>query len=107
MPDVKPITPEEARGNKKLVIPNEVIQVVNEMLVRELRSDCAMMYQEDIIAEVLKRMPHLTSSDVYKNKYLDFEPLFEAQGWDVKYDSPAYGESFRAHFIFTAKLGRR
>jgi len=107
MPDVKPITPEEARNNKKLVIPDEVIQVVNEMLVRELSNNRATLYQDEIMAEVLKRMPHLTSNDVYKNKYFDFEPLFEAQGWDVKYDSPAYNESYRAHFIFTAKRGQR
>lgn len=107
MSDVKPFTPDEARAAKKLVIPDEIIQVVNELLVRELNGSYAKMYEEEIVAEVLKRMPHLTREDVFKNKYLDFEPLFRERGWDVKYDSPGFNESYRAHFIFTAKRGQR
>ena len=103
MSDVKPFTPDEARNNKKHIIPDEVIQVVNELLVRELNGSYASLYEDEIVAEVLKRMPHLTRESVFKNKYLDFEPLFREQGWDVKYDSPGYDESFRAYFTFTVK----
>lgn len=107
MSDVKPFTPDEARNHKKHIIPDEVIQVVNELLVRELNDNYATLYEEEIVAEVLKRMPHLTREDAFKNKYFNFEPLFREQGWDVKYDSPGYNESYRAHYVFTAKRGQR
>lgn len=107
MPDIKPITPEEARNNKKLAIPDEVIQVVNELLVRELNGSYATLYEDEIVAEVLKRMPHLTRESVFKNKYLDFEPLFRESGWDVKYDSPGFNESYLAHYVFNVKRGQR
>jgi hypothetical protein len=42
----------------------------------------------------------LTRAFIFSKGYLNFEELYEAQGWKVVYDKPAYNESYKANFTF-------
>lgn len=105
---VKPFTPADVVANKKHCIPNEVIEAVNELLAENYHDGGSITLKQDKIMErVLEKMPHLTRDMVYSQHYMDFEPVFRENGWDVYYDSPAYCESYDAYFKFTAKRGQR
>ena len=42
-------------------------------------------------------------STVFRNGWLNIEATYEATGWDVQYDKPAYYEDREATFTFTPK----
>lgn len=100
---MKPITPQELDATLGSDIPDVIIEVVNEMLKKEYRGRSVTLLQKDIIREVIERDCSLTSTKIYENGWLDFEPLFEKAGWKVTYGKPAYCESYEASFEFTPK----
>ena len=80
--EVEPIAPGEVTGLKEIQIPGAVFQVFNEMIV-EKGGDRRriVLYQDDIVSRLVQN--GLSQSDIY--------------------DKPGYNESYRAHFIFSAK----
>ena len=97
---MKPFSPEEAKSIALTNIPDEVISIVNNLLVQNLRNgNYASFLQKEIIDEYKKLYP----DNIFNIKWLDFEELYEANGWKVTYDSPAYCESFPASFKFEKK----
>lgn len=98
-----PVTPgkvidEHAKGS---FIPQEVVEAVNELLLENGgRGGAVQIMQKAIIERVQQKLPGLTSQEIYKRKYLDFEKLFQTYGWTVTYDGPAYNESYEPYFMF-------
>ena len=41
-----------------------------------------------------------TRSDIFTNKWLDVEPIYKEQGWDLKYVKLPYYETERDHFFY-------
>jgi len=113
--DYKEELEEFRRKNSKVISPDEilleeqipefVIQAVNNLLKLKFMGGEAYIYQDDIMKEALKLCPdpEITRQDIFNNKWMDFEPLFENNGWSVRYDKPGYNESYRANFTFTKK----
>jgi hypothetical protein len=95
----KAFSPAEARGAKRHVIPDFVLAVVNQLLAEGFNERGINVPQQEII----DRVKLLTGSDAFNMKWLDFESLFEDEGWIVKYDKPGYNESYDAFFVFTPK----
>lgn len=104
---VKPFTPADAQKCKSTWLPNEVIETVNELLAKNYREGTITIKQKDIEEQVLLKMPHLSSKDLYDRNYMDIEETFRSHGWDVRYDKPGYNESYSAFFEFTPKRGHR
>jgi hypothetical protein len=105
---VQPISPQEALDLKITTIPDEVIEVVNQMLTERMtKRGSVTLLQKDIVANVMLRMStsgaRVTSNAIYENHWLDFEPFYEKAGWKVQYDKPAYCESYEANFTFSKK----
>lgn len=48
-------------------------------------------------------MPNISRGVIFKNNWLNIEELYSNEGWLVKYDSPAYCESYEPYFKFTRK----
>jgi hypothetical protein len=90
---------------KSTHIPQTVIDVVNGLLAANYRIGTITLAQDDIIAALLITHPGMDREDVFKHRWLDFEPLYAANGWDVRYDRPAYNESGTAKFLFTPRKG--
>lgn len=104
----KPISPSDIIENLDKIIPEVVINAVNNLLKKEYRGSSATLYQKDIVAEILKldKTKELTSEEIFKNKWMNFEPIYRRSGWNVVYDSPAYNESYPETFTFTPKKGK-
>lgn len=99
---MKPLTPKELAGSAGTDIPELIIEAVNNLLKKKYRrgQDSVILKQADIMAEIIRLNPELKPATVYENGWMDFEPVFERAGWVVKYDKPAYCETYAATFEF-------
>jgi hypothetical protein len=97
---IKPITFEEVYDDKYHGIPDEIISAVNDLIKKnfKLNDTSATVYQKDILRNIT-----IDRERVFKNGWLDIEPLYRESGWDVSYYQPAYCESFEPYFVFSKK----
>lgn len=104
---VKPLSPDEAAKEARADIPDFVIEAVNNLLKKHLTSGYATLRQDEVIAEILRLSnQELTRQQIFDNKWLDFEPIFEEEGWVVEYDKPGYNETYEPTFDFKDKRKR-
>lgn len=97
---VKPFSPDEAKEAHVHSIPDEVIETVNQLLGEKFFSlnQTVIIYQGEVIAAVVAR--GLSEKDLFDKHWLDFESVYEKQGWTVVYDKPGYNESYRPYWEF-------
>jgi len=105
---VQPISPQEALDAKITTIPDWMIETVNEMLTsRMTKRPYITLLQKDICNAAIKKAAEAgvktSSSEIYAEHWMDFEPFYEKAGWKVAYDKPAYCETYEANFTFTKK----
>lgn len=101
----KPLKPDEVQQRKNEAVPNEVIDAVNALLIRNFNNGKAIIKQDDLVNEIKSRMP-LTSS-VFKEQWLNIEEIYRNQGWIVTYSKPGYNETGHAFFEFKPYIGQR
>lgn len=100
---VKPITPAEAEKLKTDSIPDIVIECFNELIAKNMSLDGeSTVLQKDVVSLIVGKSNY-SSSDLYRNKYLDVEKYYRSAGWHVVYDKPAYCENYDAFFVFSSK----
>lgn len=95
-----PISPREAVALKSTTIPAMVFAVVNELLSASLTNGRAVVYQSDVVTQLVNA--GFKKDELFSSGWLNFEDTYETQGWEVRYDKPAYNETGRAHWVFTA-----
>lgn len=106
----QPMSPDEALKAKGFSIPEPIIAAVNELLVAAIRPNVTtiILKQKDILALAIRKFKEadmsVTEGQIYKEGWMDFEPIFEKVGWKVSYDKPGYCESYEAFFEFSKKL---
>lgn len=94
------LSPQEALERKRETIPNEVIEVVNQLLTERVnQSGNAMLLQRDIVQALVEK--GFTSSEIFSRHWLDFEDNYRRSGWEVVYDKPGYNESYEPSFNFS------
>lgn len=99
---IKPISPEELPKQKRLQIPDIILDVVNKLIVKNWNASSreAIVYQKEILNEIGERLDH---DKIFDNHWLDIEDIYREQGWIVVYDAPAYCESYDEYFKFKIK----
>lgn len=100
---IKPLTPAEVAYKTANAIPDFVISVVNDLLVKKYRAGVATLYQQEVVDQLRATRAGLTKEEIYDNGYLDFEPIFSKQGWSVGYHKPGWDEDFEPYWIFVAQ----
>ena len=98
---VKPITPNEIAEKKTEQIPDGVIDAFNELIAQNYRNGSSTVKQKDAVSRIKAKLNLEKDNDIYSNNWLDVEPIYRAAGWKVKYDKPAYCESYDAYFVFS------
>lgn len=96
---VKPVSPGEVVVLKKKYIPDGVIEAFNLVIAKHYTGRSATFKQDEVVDLIVKTMG-FERHEVFANKWLDVEELYEAEGWKVKYDKPAYCETYDATFTF-------
>lgn len=106
---IKPISPTEV-GAAKAVLHPIAIAVFNDLITRYWNGERAVIKQEDVVQELVKRTaPRPSSEDenirarrtIFEQGYLNIEEVYRAAGWTVKYDRPGWDENYPAIFTFT------
>lgn len=98
---INPIKPQEVPDQQNSSIPDQVIEVFNDLIVKEFNGRYAFLRQDAIISALAAK--GIQKNEIFKNKWLDVEDLFRKSGWNVEYDSPAYCESYEPSFKFSKK----
>jgi hypothetical protein len=103
----KPLSPDEVLEKKQASIPDEMLEAVNEMIVKKWNGSEATFKQEDVLdLYFLKKGENNIQKNrdkVFDNHWMDFEDIYRKAGWGVSYDKPAYNESYPATFTFKKK----
>lgn len=98
----KPITPGEITPAKAASLPDNVIDVFNELIAAAWNGHHAIVKQKDAAREIASRM-EVPVDHVYQRGWLDVEDIYRKAGWKVEYDKPAYCETYDATFTFKKK----
>lgn len=96
----RPIRPEEVVCTG---IPDNVIEVFNELIQENMKGKQAVILQEEVIERILSRYyeePRIARETIYANDWLDVEDLYRDAGWQVVYDKPSPYDSYPATFTF-------
>ena len=104
MNKIKPISPNKIEQ----YIPDFVIQAANECIQYHYKAATKSSHftQNELIKYILKHISKdkdITRDTLFRNNWLDIEPIYRKQGWEVEYDQPGYCESYAANFTFTHK----
>lgn len=95
---VEPLKPSEVVAKKKILLPDDVIEVWNNILAQECNSKYTTIYQDDVVKALVAK--GYSRQEIHKKKYLDIEDIYREAGWKVEYDKPGYNESGPATFKF-------
>lgn len=97
---MKAISPNEAKELHVVEIPDSMIEVVNELLVKHVNPNSNNQYfsitQKEVIDLYVARF-----GEKPKWEWLNFEPIYKKQGWNVEYDRPGFNESYGAFWRFS------
>ena len=112
----KPIKPDDVGSLAQDLIPDFVIQAVNELIVLNWTGNSAIIQQKDIVSLAKKYQEKQFQEKREKNNqhgdytlpdfdwhWLNVESLYRSNGWKVEYDKPAYCETYEPTFCFTKK----
>ena len=107
MPNVKPISPVEAENEHRGTIPDSIIRAFNTLIIKNYEPiNKTSIVKQDEVLDMVRGDPDsgmLKRDDAFDNHWLDVEDIYREQGWDVKYDKPAYNETYDAYFVFSVK----
>lgn len=102
MSNVKPITPKEVSSKREASIPDAVLEVFNDLIVKHWSGSSATIKQDEA-AKIIAKKLKCSEEKLYENHWMDVEPIYKKAGWSVKYDKPGYNESYDAYFVFSKK----
>jgi hypothetical protein len=102
------ITPSEIvdKVDKRESIPDEMIGAFNTMIATNWNGRRSAFKQDDVVQLIVERCVGLITSDdeIFDRHWLDVEDIYRQAGWTVKYDQPAYCETYPATFEFKPKI---
>jgi hypothetical protein len=98
---VHPIKPDEIVPAREKDIPDVVFETFNALIAKHYTGRSSSFKLEDAVAALVKK--GIAREKMFEEHWLDVEGIYEAAGWKVVYDSPAYCESYPATFTFTRR----
>lgn len=98
---IKPVRPQEVLDLKKQQIPDAVIEAFNELIANDFKSDSSTVMQKDVVK--LLKVKGINVNEAFDKGWLDVEGIYIKAGWNVRYDKPAYNESYEPYFVFSRK----
>ena len=102
METVHPITPQEVID--KRVLPNVIIESVNELIQETFDGKRAHIKRNKIIERILSKDSNYTDEIIQQNNYLDIEKYYTSYGWKVGFYCPEnLGDKYEAYYIFKVR----
>ena len=101
---MKVFTPSDARREAHKNIPDFVIKAFNELLAENWNEKEIKLEQYNIVERILAHADgSILRSDIFKKNWLDVEPIYENNGWIVKFVKNPYYDYDHNYFLFTPK----
>lgn len=105
MSKVMPIRPDDVVACRQATIPDFVIEAFNTCIAAAYANGAAVVRLDDVVAAILRSMPSddnpaMDRTRIFRERWLDVEDLYRAQGWAVTFDKPGYNESYPASLTF-------
>jgi len=87
----KPINANEILSKKKASIPDAMIEAINELLTKNWNGVESKFKRDDLIELYLSKIGEGNLEQnreiIFNNHYLDFDSIYEAEGWQIEYDN--------------------
>lgn len=105
----EPLSPEEVKQIRPIVIIPEVFQSVNEFLCTRFNGrDPVRITQTELTKSIMSKCNKegtsiMTHQKLISDRHLDFEEMYNKSGWKVSFSSPDRDESFDSFFYFEPK----
>lgn len=99
MTKVQPINPNEIVNEKIKAIPDQVIRVFNELIARNWNNDRSIVFTNEAV-EFIKFLTGASKDTIIQNHWLDIEPIYTANGYEVTYNEASGNESFPSYYEF-------
>ena len=106
------IKPEDIVKAKAKIIDPDVEKCVDLLIARNWDGRSSNFQQKELINLIMQQKGYQnqaadgyaeTRKKLFDEHHLDFEPLYEEQGWSVSYDKPSYNETYEANWTFRKK----
>ncbi len=97
-----PIRPADVGVKQRTVFPSFVFEAFNAEIAAKYVDDRAEVLQKDVIRKMME-LGNIDRARVFAEGYLNVEEAYRAVGWSVRYDKPAYDESYDSFFVFKKK----
>ena len=94
------VAPSEIVEKKPEPIPGFVLDAVNELIAENMNKGTATIYLKDLYDKL-----RASGNGSIKAVWLNFEDIYRTKGWKVRYDQPAYCETYDAYFEFSGGGG--
>lgn len=100
-PSVKALTKKQLSENiKNRSFPQFVIQAFNECIEESKLKKSNTVLQKTVVSRIMK-LGKVSSKEIFENNWLDVEDFYRKAGWAVRYDKPAFNETYEPYFEFT------
>ncbi|MBQ7824230.1 MAG: acyl-CoA thioesterase [Bacteroidaceae bacterium] len=99
MTKVQPINPNEIINEKIKAIPDQVIRVFNELIARNWNNDRSIVFANEAI-EFIKFLTGASKDTIIQNHWLDVEPLYKKNGYEVTYHESQADQYFPSYYEF-------
>src|SRR3954470_22754707 len=99
MKNVKPIKPSEVVDKMEETIDSNLLQAINNLIVKNWTGSSAHFAVSDVLNELNKLKEYDTLE--IKSFSANFPPVYKKAGWKVDTDRPGYNESYETNWTFT------
>ncbi len=98
---MKPITPSEVQASSINQIPDQIIEVFNELINEKFGNNRAYVHQSLVDSRLTKL--GFNMREVYDKGWLNVEKLYRDSGWLVTYNKPDWNETGDPCWTFEVK----
>jgi hypothetical protein len=99
----KPISPKQARELKTNSIPKIVFKAFNELIAENLDSNNNASFDQEKVVKRINEYMKISGYSIFERGWMDIEPFYRKNGWNVEYVKGAYYDTFIPYFEFRKK----
>ena len=97
--NIEPISPKDVSILKTHIFPDFVFTEWNNAIARNYNGKKSTILRKNM-RDSLQKAAH-EHKELISDDYFRIEDVYHANGWDVKFTSPEYTESFDSYYEFT------
>lgn len=69
--------------SQKPEIPVFIVKVMNDLILRKWNGISAVIFKDDVVKEIEKRMPVTVIPDIFNMHWMNIKDFYKEAGWNV------------------------